>query len=198
VERAVFSSPGGLYSLEAAGSGNLTNRLTLGERLELYRLLLWPRALLAYGLAQLDPAAAHAVAGDAEMDARYDQLYARAAPALHCRGAAPGPALHGLGGYASVVPRGAWPWLRPALAGLPTPALVVKGACDYLTWSSAVDYLHALPNAALVYLPAAGHNAYQERPADYLAAVRAFLADQPPPELLDASDTPPADYEGPL
>jgi proline iminopeptidase len=195
VERVVFSSPGGLLSLEASGSGNLTSRLTLGERLSVYRLLLWPRAMLAYGLAQLNPPAAHAYVDDPEMDARYDQVYARAEPALHCQGAPPGPELHGLGGYTSVVPRGQWPWLRPALAGLPTPALVIKGACDYLTWASAVDYLHVLPKATLVYLPAAGHNAYQDQPERFLADLRAFLVGAPPPDAV-AETGPPNDYEG--
>jgi len=196
VERAVFSSPGGLSSLEAGGSGNLTGRLTLGERLSLYRQLLWPRATLAYGLAQLNPPAAHAYVDDPEMDARYDRIYARAEPALHCRGAPPGPELHGLGGYASVVRRGSWPALRPALAGLPTPALVIKGSCDYLTWASAVDYLHALPQATLVYLHGAGHNAYQDRPERFLADVRAFLAGATPPDVRTDVGRP-TDYEGP-
>lgn len=195
VERAVFSSPAGLVSLEANGSGNLTSRLTLGERLSLYRLLVWPRAMLAYGLAQLNPPAAHAYVDDPEMDARYDRIYARAEPALHCRGAPPGPEPRGLGGYTSVVRRGSWPALRPALAGLPTPALVVKGACDYLTWTSGVDYLHALPNATLVYLPAAGHHAYQDQPARFLANVREFLAGAAPPDAV-AETGPPDDYEG--
>ncbi len=195
VERVVFSSPGGLYSLEASGSGNLQSRLTLAQRLSLYELLLWPRATLAYSLVQLNPLAAHAFASDAEMDARFDRVYARSEPALHCRGAPPGPEVHGLGFYAYAVPRGPWPALRPALAGLPAPALVIKGACDYLTWSSARDYLHVLPNATLVYLRAAGHNAYQDQPERFLANVRAFLAGASPPDAI-ADAPPPVDYEG--
>ncbi len=196
VERVVLSSPGGLYSLEAGGGGNLVSRLTLAERLQLYSLLLWPRATFAYGLVQLNPRAAHAIADDPEMDARFDRVYARSEPALHCRGAPPGPALHGLGFYTSAVPRGPWPELRPALARLPTSALVIKGACDYLTWTSALDYLQALPHATLVYLPGAGHNAYQDQPERFLANVRAFLTDAPLPDAAANSDIPDT-YEGP-
>lgn len=196
VERVVFSSPGGLVSLEEGGGGNLPSRLTPAERLSLYALVLWPRATLAYSLLQVNPLAAHAFAGDAEMDARFDRVYARSEPALHCRGATPGPELHGLGFYVSAVPRPPHPELRRALAGLSTPALVIKGACDYLTWRSAQDYLQALPNATLVYLSMAGHNAYQDQPERFLANLRAFLAGAAPPDAR--TDTaPPDDYEGP-
>jgi proline iminopeptidase len=77
--------------------------------------------------------------------------------------------------------------------------LIVKGACDYLSWSSAVDYARTLPNARLVYLHG-GHNAYQDLPGDYLAVVRAFLADRPLPAALLVDPTggqPPPDFEGP-
>jgi hypothetical protein len=71
------------------------------------------------------------------------------------------------------------PW--PALAGLATPALVLKGSCDYLSWGTAIDYRHALPQARLVYLHHAGHNAYRDQPARFLAVVRAFLTGRPSP-----------------
>lgn len=196
VERVVFSSPGGLYSLAEGGGNNLQSRLPLAQRLSLYALLLWPRATLVYGLLQINPPAAHAFADDPEVDARFDRVYQRSEPSLHCRGAPPGPELHGLGFYVSAVPRRPEPELRQALTGLVTPALVIKGACDYLTWSSAQDYLHALPNARLVYLRKAGHNAYQDQPRRYLADVRAFLAGAPPPDAR-TDIAPPADYEGP-
>lgn len=193
---APSASPGGLYSLDEGGGNNLQSRLTLAQRLSLYELLLWPRATLAYTLLQVNPPAAHAFADDPEVDARFDRVYARSEPSLHCRGAPPGPELHGLGFYVSAVPRRPEPEPRRELAGLATPALVIKGACDYLTWSSAQDYLRALPNATLAYLRNAGHMAYQDQPGRFLANVRAFLAGAPPPDAL-ADSAPPSDYEGP-
>ncbi|HJU02622.1 MAG TPA: hypothetical protein VJ966_15620, partial [Actinomycetes bacterium] len=66
------------------------------------------------------------------------------------------PALHGLGFYAYQYPQSAAarPWAdpRPALARLHVPALVVKGSCDYLSWSSGQAYLRALPGSRLAYL----------------------------------------------
>jgi hypothetical protein len=58
-------------------------------------------------------------------------------------------------------------------------------------------YCHALPGAELVYLRHAGHNAYQDQPAAYLAVVRVFLAGRPLPTLPRTGDAVPADYEGP-
>jgi proline iminopeptidase len=66
VAQVVFSSPGGLSSLESAGSGNLLNRLTPQQHLWLFTLLLWPRALLGFVLLQVNPAVAHGFASDAQ------------------------------------------------------------------------------------------------------------------------------------
>jgi proline iminopeptidase len=151
-----------------------------------------PRVLLGYGLLQVNPRAAHAFVGDAEMDARNDRVYNAGRAGTHC---------HGLGFYTFQFPQSAAarPWAdpRPALARLATPALVVKGSCDYLSWSSGLAYRTALDDARLVYLHHAGHNAYQDQPAAYLAAVRAFLAGRPLPSPAWTADGVPADYEGP-
>jgi pimeloyl-ACP methyl ester carboxylesterase len=71
------------------------------------------------------------------------------------------------------------------------------GACDYLSWSSGLAYRRALPNAELVYLRQAGHNAYQDQPAAYLATVRAFLTGRSLPVPARTTGQIPADYQGP-
>jgi proline iminopeptidase len=202
VARVVFSSPGALApALDDGSGGGVRGRLPRAQQLRLYALLVRPRVLLGYGLLQLDPRAAHALVGDAEMDARNDRVYNAGRAGTHCRGLGPGPALHGLGFYSYQFPQSAAarPWAdpRPALARLATPALVIKGSCDYLSWSSGLAYRHALANARLLYLDHAGHNAYQDQPAAYLAAVRAFLAGRPLPAPARTGDGVPADYEGP-
>jgi hypothetical protein len=145
VAKVVFSSPGALApALDDGSGGGVRGRLDTAQRLRLYALLARPRVLLAYGLLQVDPPAAHAFAGDAEMDARNDRVYNAGRAGAHCRGAGPGPALHGLGFYAFQFPQSAAarPFTdpRPALAHLATPALVIKGSCDYLSWSSGLAY----------------------------------------------------------
>lgn len=173
----------------------------MGDQLGVYALLVTPRPLFAWALLQVNPVAAHAVASDAELDARQDRVYNRTRPALHCHDRAPGPELHGLGFFANQYPQSAPHTLNhdflPELAGSNIPTLIVKGRCDYLSWSSAIAYLRVLPTARLIYLEGAGHNVYQDEPDQYLAIIRAFLLDQPLPEAQYAGVAPPSDYEGP-
>ena len=199
VAKLVLSAPDD--PAPSAGAVSVVGRLDVPEQLGVYALLLQPRALLGYTLLQVNPRAAYNFASDAEMDARFDRVYNRTRPALHCDGKPPGPELHGLGFYAHYYYQSATspsrPDFLPTLTGQPIPTLVLKGRCDYLSWSSAVAYLEALPDSRLVYLSGAGHNAYQDEPERFLAAVRAFLRDQPQPEPPYEGDLPPADYEGP-
>jgi proline iminopeptidase len=202
VARVVFSSPGALAPAVDDGSdARVRDRLTRSQQLGLYRLLARPRVLLGYTLLQVNPRATHAFVGDAEMDARNDRVYNAGRAGTHCQGLGPGPALHGLGFYAYQFPQSAAarPWAdpRPQLARLRTPALVIKGSCDYLSWASGIHYRQALPNAELVYLHRAGHNAYQDQPAAFLASVRAFLTGRPLPIAPQSGAGVPADYEGP-
>ncbi|HZB08981.1 MAG TPA: alpha/beta hydrolase [Rubrobacter sp.] len=146
--------------------------------------------------------ATRAFAGDAELDARQDRIYNRTRPALHCRGKPPGPELHGLGFYANQYPQSATRESNadflPDLEGREIPTLVVKGRCDYLSWSSAVEYLEVLPSARLLYLEGSGHNAYQDEPRRYMANLRAFLLGRPLPEAAYKGHLMPDDYEGPF
>jgi proline iminopeptidase len=201
VERVVFSSPGPLRWPGAPVGGGLFARLDPSRRRQLYAAVLQPRVLLAWLLVQVNPKAAHALVGDQEMDRRFDLLSNLAAPGVFCDSRALRPPLGGLGAYADLVPQAlrapAGPDPRPALGRLRTPALIVKGSCDYLPWSSALAYRAALPGAQLVYLRAAGHKAYGDQPASYLAIVRAFLGGKQPPIAPYAGDAVPSDYQGP-
>lgn len=200
VARLVLLSPGPLDP--ADHSGDLaTAGLDTGEQVRLYTALLAPRALLGYALLQVSPAAAHAYLPDPEADARNDRVLALSSPGLHCAGAPTGPPARGSGFYAMQYPQSATapppedP--RPALTGLPTPTLIVKGVCDYLSWSSALDYRDRLPHSRLICLPGAGHNLQQDRPAAVLGTIAAFLGDRPLPVAPYRADRPPPGYRGP-
>jgi len=199
VSRMVLSFPGD--PSPTAGGASMTFRLTIREKLGVYALLWPPRPMLAYALVQVNPEATHAFASDAELDARQDRIYNRTRPALHCRNKPPGPRLHGLGFFANQYPQSAKreprPDFLPGLEGLSIPTLVIKGRCDYLSWSSAQEYLRALPDARLLYLDGSGHNAYQDEPERYMAAVRAFLLGRPLPERPYEGHRMPEGYEGP-
>ena len=196
----VLLSPAPLDPADHSGE-RATAGLDEAQRLRLYTTLLAPRSLLGYALLQVNPSAAHAFLPDAEADARNDGVVGLAQPALHCPGAAAGEPVSGTGFYAMQSPQSATapepgdP--RPAIAGLDTPTLVVKGSCDYLSWSSAVDYTRALPQSRLLYLPAAGHNVQHDQAETVRQVVAAFLEGRPLPVAPVEGDRVPPDYAGP-
>lgn len=200
VARVVFSSPGSLDPADSSG-GNLTSRLDKGRLLRLYARVLRPRSLLGYTLLQVNPDAAHRLAGDGEMDARNDAVYALSEPALHCAGHAEPHPPTGTGFYRLQYPQSATAPpaadLRTRLAGNSTPALVIKGACDYQSWASAITYRRSLPGSRLVYLHG-GHNAYQDVPEPFLVTVRAFITGTALPVTPLRTNHVPPDYQGPL
>jgi len=62
--------------------------------------------------------------------------------------------------------------------------------------ASATDYRATVPNTTLVYLPGGGHNRDQDRPAEVLGVLRAFLDEQPLP-IAPLGDALPDGYQGP-
>ncbi len=201
VERLVLVSPGPLDPADTSPT-RATADLDLRRKIQQYAHVLAPRPLLGYLLLQVNPRAAHAFLGDKEADARNDAVLTLAEPALFCHGPPPGlPPVTGSGFYALQYPQSTTAFapidIRPALTGLPTPTLIVKGGCDYQSWRSAIDYRNRLPHADLLYLPDAGHNAQQDQPAAFLAAVTAFLHDQAVPGDLITNDAVPPGYRGP-
>lgn len=194
VERIILISPGDLRKGGTGGQPQV--RLDADQRWNLYRLLLTPRALLAYALVQVNPLAAHAFADDRELDARQDRVYAATLPGLHCPGRT-GPPLHGLGFYSNAIPQ-SWrqplePDITTKLSHAQVPALIIKGQCDYLSWPS--DYLAAFPNNRLVYVEGAGHDVQLDSPTRLLSAASAFLADRPVPGVLQDPHQPPPGYQ---
>lgn len=135
------------------------------------------------------------------MDARFDRVYNRTRVALHCEAETLAPELHGLGFYAHYYPQSATSPphadFLPDSGGQETATLIIKGRCDYLSWSSTEAFLEALPEARLLYLDGSGHNAYQDEPGRYMAGVRAFLLGQPLPERPYEGQGIPKGYEGP-
>jgi proline iminopeptidase len=200
VDRLVLSSPGPLDPSDTSGD-RATAGLATGRRLRSYAAALEPRALLGYLLLQVDPAAAHAYLPDAEADARNDAILTTAEPALHCTPAQAHGRVRGSGFYRLQYPQSgtasAPPDPRPALTGLPVPVLIFKGSCDYLSWRSALDYRRVLPRSMLVYLDGAGHNTYQDRPAEVLADITAFLTGRPLPVSAYPRQAAPPGYAGP-
>lgn len=196
-EKAVLISPGPLSEEDKSG-GNLKSRLNRAESLSLYQELLHPRVMAAYLLLQVNPAAAKNFAGDHEMDARFIKVYEKTEQALHCN-AKTGKKLQGTGFYANQAPQSAAFPAEPDIKGKiapRVPVLIFKGSCDYLSWSSAVQYKNQMPRAELVYFPHAGHNLYEDSPAAALEEIRAFLSGKKLPAAPLQSVSRPKGYEG--
>jgi pimeloyl-ACP methyl ester carboxylesterase len=70
-----------------------------------------------------------------------------------------------------------------------TPAILLFGECNYLSWAGAVDYRATFPNLNIYYFPRAGHYIQFEQPDLMRRVILAFLLDQPdaiPPYRGDA------------
>ncbi|MGP3957679.1 alpha/beta fold hydrolase [Nonomuraea sp. 3N208] len=143
-----------------------------------------PRLLAVSTLLRVDPRAAHAFAGDRELDAYLD-LVRQGAP-HPCPAAATGS-----GGYVGLTGRAAPGSLRLRLTGVMSPVLIVKGQCDEQSWASAIGFRQALPSARLAYL---GGGTY--RSEAYLGLLRAFLSGRPVPAY--EGQVPPPGYRGPV
>jgi pimeloyl-ACP methyl ester carboxylesterase len=203
VAALVLSAPGDL-PLDGGADvpGDLQTRLDPSQVTRLYLLLLRPRNLFAYALTAADARVAHALAADAEMDARFAEIYGRSTPALFCdRSLTDRVGTAGVGYFAHYVPQlhpdpGDVPVDLRRLAAVSAPVLVVKPACDYLPWSSTAGYRRAFPASRLVLLPRAGHAAHLEQPAAYAGLVRAFLDGRPLPFPEVEGDAVPGGYRG--
>ncbi len=199
VDKVVFVSPDAIAG-EATDPADLLRRLDGAHRRALLRQALVPRAMLAWLLVQINPRAAHAFAGDAEMDAWFRAVIAAGEPAFYCR---PPPAASGghPGFYvlAMLMGRHAWRGVDPhqMLRRLRTPVLILKGQCDYLSWASAIDYRDTFANSRLIYMPGAGHRLFAERPLAFATTVAAFFAGHALPLAAATGSHPPPGYDGP-
>jgi pimeloyl-ACP methyl ester carboxylesterase len=71
---------------------------------------------------------------------------------------------------------------EPLLARITAPTLLVWGEQDQMIpVRNAQDYLRLLPDAKLVTFPGLGHVPHEEAPAEALAPLLGFLADDPLP-----------------
>lgn len=68
-----------------------------------------------------------------------------------------------------------WNWLDD-FHEMDVPVLVVHGKSDPMPLESAREWAGAFPNARFVLLENAGHKPYIERPEEFFAAIRNFVA----------------------
>jgi proline iminopeptidase len=69
-------------------------------------------------------------------------------------------------------------WTRAAdLGGISAPTLFIAGEFDEARPTTLEEFRRTMPDARLVTIPGAAHAAMREKPAEYIAALRAFLTD---------------------
>jgi len=157
--------------------------LDIPSSIALYATALQPRNLFLYLMSRVDPDAAHAFGGDAEMDARYSELLALSARGLHCPGtthAARTSSTRPPGHYLNQVRQNLPAVLdsRSLVSIGPVPLLVLRGTCDYIPRSVVDAIAAALPHARIAHVEGSGHALLEDRPDAVRARLGAFLADQ--------------------
>jgi pimeloyl-ACP methyl ester carboxylesterase len=197
VAKVVFTSPGALWTPEWTDeeAGQLWDRLTPDQQAKIDKLGAGLRFPAWSVLMGVNPKAAHALVPDAEVDALFQQLLTIAGSAATCH---PGGPIElptkTPGFYANQLiaeDEKSRPDPRPALKAIHVPALVLRGECDYKAWPITREYRDTLPGAKLLYFPGAGHVIGADRPAEFVAAVTAFLADRPlPGPVYTGKDNP--------
>lgn len=82
---------------------------------------------------------------------------------------------HSLAAALTGLGTGSLPSLWEALAGIPTPTLLIVGALDVKYVDIARRMAERMPDARVVAVPDAGHTVHLERPSAWLDAVVRFL-----------------------
>jgi pimeloyl-ACP methyl ester carboxylesterase len=182
VDKVVFLSPGVLvdrknarhdYSRSASSQDN--------------SVLVPPLRMIVAGvLARINPEAAENFASQSEMNHIFDAF--ATSPSMdyqvNCKGYEPAgkPSRPGGGNYYAnqlilkSLSEAHDP--RAKLATLQTPALILRGLCDYIPWESTLAYKRALRNSSLVLIQNAGHALTESQPMIVFNSIKAFLTNQ--------------------
>jgi proline iminopeptidase len=197
VEALVALSPGSLEP-GAEVADDPAVRLAGRDRVRLLSRVLRPRELYTYTLASIDPVSSHRIAGDAEMDRRYDQILEAVWPAMFCkseRAARHPPPSGGFYAHRQLQDLSTPEPTAPTGAD-PPRTLVVKPQCDYLSWSVVEGYVKEL-DAQVAYVADAGHAVHVEQRDVVADLVEGFLRGQASAAILEDPLAAPSSYQGP-
>lgn len=183
VARVIFSSPGamwdvGRFKADYSGTANVASSAPLPPL----------RVLLSVVLASRNPLIAQQVMSQQALESYFNaQPASQGSSQNYCLGdedKVPVRADLGANQYVNRIvfaSQESYPDPRPALRQNQTPALILRGACEFLPAAVAQEYRDVLPQSQLVEIANAGHALYGAQPEMVLALMRAFLADSPLP-----------------
>lgn len=195
VDKVIFMSPGVLGDRSKLRYDHKQSASSQDDSILLPPL----RMIVAGALARINPQTGIRFASQAEMNGIYDTFIT--SPSLeyqvNCKGYVPNnqPSRSGGGNYYAnllilqSLKKARDP--RPNLTSLQTPALILRGECDYIPWEATLSYKQSLPNSQLVIIKAAGHAITSAQPEVVLSSIRAFLHGQPLPIPAYTSEHPP-------
>jgi len=198
VQQAVFTSPGPIWprAWAGGGGGDPWARLSTEQRRRRDAVLDHPRILAQAVLQQINPNAAHSLVGDDEADEMLHRVAVLGKDATACPGSASAP-VHGnhQGFYVNQLTVADFDTIadpRPALRTTAVPALIMRGACDFVPWPVTREYRDVLPQAVLVAIPGAGHGIAAGQPALYSQLLLAFLTGRRLPLTPYTAESPPS------
>jgi pimeloyl-ACP methyl ester carboxylesterase len=187
VARVIFASPGALWDVsrfkaDYSGVADVAADQAGGPSLPPLRVL------VTILLAPRNPLLARQIVSERDLESYFDTLPAATLIGQnYCRGdedKVPDVEIRGANQYVNrltFASQESYPDPRPALRQNRTPALILRGECEFLPWEVAYEYRETLPNATLLSVPDAGHALYGAQPDLIAAAMRAFLLDRPLP-----------------
>jgi pimeloyl-ACP methyl ester carboxylesterase len=176
VEKVIFSSPGAMWDVSRFRF-DYSHSASVGEDPGFT-----PAIIAALFLTGRNPAIAQQIVSDSAMETFMDTMptsvkvennYCAGDEARISRGL-----IAGSNNYVNKVvftSQKSYPDPRPALRGNPTPALVLRGACDFVPLEFAKEYVATFPQSQMVQIQNAGHALYEAQPAQIYDAMASFL-----------------------
>jgi pimeloyl-ACP methyl ester carboxylesterase len=194
VARVIFSSPGALWDVGRfkANYSGVANVASSGPSLPPLRVL------LTVLLAPRNPVLAQQIVSERDLESFFNTLPSSTLIGQnYCQGdeaKVPDIEIRGANQFVNRITfasQESFPDPRPALRQSQTPALILRGECEFLAWEVAYEYKETLPNATLISIPNAGHALYGSQPELTAAVIRAFLLERPLPlEPYTANQAP--------
>jgi len=115
---------------------------------------------------------------DTQMDRMLNTLASQFTKGMVCDPAHVLPEEGGGGLYAYIATNSDdYPEIRPLLAKVSAPVLVLQGQCEYHPFGSAFEYVDLYPNASYVMIEGAGHEIWWEQEEKYLEEIIRFLGE---------------------
>ena len=186
VAKVIFSSPGAIWDVGRFKFDYNHTAKSSGPDPELPPF----RVLLALALIGHNPDAALWLATEQEVRDYFDNLPSnKTLNQNYCPGdeaKVPNIEIRGSNQYVNRVTmasQATYPDPRPALKSNSTPALILRGECDFVPLDVAAEYEQTLPGATLVQIPGAGHATFGAQPELVLQLISAFLTDAPLPKV---------------